>query len=95
MPQVSDSDPGALTVMIAYRRLEEQAAALAVLCSRIDRIRVLAPSGAESAWAGPARRLYDAGLDEMHRAITSAEASVDAALADTRRAIDALASHVG
>jgi len=95
MPQGSDSDPWALSVMIARRMLDEQAAALVVLRARIDQARVLAPSGAEAEWAGPARRLYDAGLDELHRAISSAESSVDAALADTRRAIDTLASHVG
>ncbi|MCY7325355.1 MAG: hypothetical protein LH605_04405 [Microbacteriaceae bacterium] len=95
MPQGSDSDPWELTVAIARRMLEEQAAALAVMRSRIDRARALAPSGAETAWAGPARRLYDAGLDELHRAISSAEASIDAALADTRRAIGTLASYVG
>ena len=95
MPQGSDADPWALTVMIARRLLEEQTATLAVMRSRLDRARALAPSGAESEWAGPARRLYDAGLDELHRALASAEASVDAALADTRRAIEILASHVG
>ncbi|GAB3136527.1 hypothetical protein GCM10027057_14030 [Marisediminicola antarctica] len=95
MPQGSDSDPWALSVMIASRMLEEQAAALAVMRSRIDRARALAPSGVESEWAGPARRLYDAGLDELHRTISSAQASVDVALADTRRAIDTLAGHVG
>ncbi|MET3769851.1 hypothetical protein ABIB15_002555 [Marisediminicola sp. UYEF4] len=95
MPQESDSDPWALTVMIARRVLEEQAATLAVVRSRLDRARALAPSGAESEWAGPARRLYDSGLDELHRALASAEASVDAALADTCQAIETLASHVG
>jgi len=95
MPQGSDADPWALSVVIARRMLEEQAAALAAMLSRLDRARALAPSGAESEWAGPARRLYDAALGELHRALSSAELSVDAALADTRRAIESLASHVG
>ena len=95
MPQGSDSDPWALTVMIARSLLEEQGAALSLVRARLDRARALAPTGADSEWAGPARRLYDAGLDELHRSLSSAQASVEAALADTRRAIDSLSGHVG
>ena len=95
MPQGFDSDPLALTVMVARRLLEEQAAALVAMRSRLDRARALAPSGVESEWAGPARRLYDAGLGDLHRAMSSAEASLEAALADTRRALETLAGHVG
>lgn len=95
MPQESDSDPGALTALIARRMLEEQAAQLASICSRIDRARALAPRGADAEWSGPARRLYDAGLDELHRSLASAATAVDGAVADTRRAIWTLVSRVG
>lgn|GEM_PF-6118399 len=83
---------GAAAALDAVRALESLGVRLGWLAARVERARLAAPVCAEPDWSGPTRRLYDLGLDDLHRALASAAASIEGALAASERAAGALAA---
>ena len=83
---------GAAVGVDAVRALESLSARLESLAARVEQARLTAPVSAAPDWSGGARSLYDLALDDFHRALASAAAAVDGALASANRAAGALAA---
>ncbi|QNE48243.1 hypothetical protein F1C58_15945 [Glaciihabitans sp. INWT7] len=71
--------------------LHRQLVALDAVAGRIAHARSALPSAAgDGVWSGDARRMYVRGLQHLAVQVQSAEAHVDEAIRNTRRAIAAL-----
>ena len=82
-----------VTLAIAALQLQEDG--LRAASDRLAQCRAAVPASADDTWQGPARVAYDAGLGQLRRLVAAAEASVDDALTETRRAADQLRWEIG
>lgn len=79
----------------ARSALERQSFALMGVQRRVEEAGAQLPSVSGTGWTGPARDVYELGLDELARAVDRARGSVRAALVETDIALDSLARQGG